>query len=173
MKELLESNYWEINSEFKIIESFKKLYTEDTSKNKTVSSKIMWGVHLTTHPESKFYNLPDKFEVIAKDWLGDAEFNWEKIQDIIDTFKESVLSDAERALVNWNETMRLRDSTIKEMYQTALGNKAVKELVELDKMLANTPKMFADYTKVKKEFEEDKLKKKGKTIKSLSDTGEI
>jgi len=40
-------------------------------------------------------------------------------------------------------------------------------------MLSNTPKMFEDYKKIKRDYEEEKTTKKGKSIKSLSDSGEI
>jgi hypothetical protein len=40
-------------------------------------------------------------------------------------------------------------------------------------MLANTAKLFDDYKKIKKDYEEDKIKKKGKSIVSLTESGEI
>jgi hypothetical protein len=40
-------------------------------------------------------------------------------------------------------------------------------------MLANTAKLFQDYKKIKQEYDEDKTTRKGKSIASLSDSGEI
>ena len=40
-------------------------------------------------------------------------------------------------------------------------------------MLASTTKIFEDYKKIRKDYEEEKTTKKGKSIKSLSDSGEI
>jgi len=67
----------------------------------------------------------------------------------------------------------MRDNSIKDLYKQAILNSDTDELVKIDKMLANTPKMFEDYKKIKKDYEEEKTTKKGKTIKSLSDSGEI
>ena len=59
------------------------------------------------------------------------------------------------------------------MYQDAFEHKDTDELVKLDKMLALTPKMFDDYKKIKQDYEEDKIQKKGTRIASISDSDEI
>jgi len=69
--------------------------------------------------------------------------------------------------------MNMRDSSIKDLYTRALQEGDIDELVKIDKMLANTPKMFEDYKKVKKDYEEEKVTKRGKKINSLSDDDEI
>jgi hypothetical protein len=73
----------------------------------------------------------------------------------------------------WNDTMRLRNISLKEMYQDAFNIKDTDELVKLDKMLAATPKMFDDYKKIRADYEEEKTHKKGKNISSMSDADEI
>jgi hypothetical protein len=67
----------------------------------------------------------------------------------------------------------MRDNSIKALYKRALEMSDVDELVKIDKMLANTPKMFEDYKKIKKDYEEERTTKKGKKILSLTDSGEI
>lgn len=173
MKALHDNNFWTFNAELIILEEFNKFYDEDKSKNKEDSSKIMWAVHYAFHPESKFFNLPNKLDILAKDFLKKPSFKWNSIQNIIDTFKSLVLTDVERALVTWNEIMLMRDSSLKDMYMGAINSKDTDELVKLDKMLSNTPKMFEDYKKIKKDYDEEKVTKKGKSIASLSDSGEI
>jgi hypothetical protein len=69
--------------------------------------------------------------------------------------------------------MMLRDNSLKELYKLAISQSDTDELVKLDKMLSNTPKMFEDYKKIKKDYDEEKVTKKGKSIASLSDSGEI
>jgi hypothetical protein len=69
--------------------------------------------------------------------------------------------------------MIMRDNSIKELYKKALESCDTDELVKIDKMLANTPKMFEDYKKIKKDYEEERTTKKGKKILSLTDSGEI
>lgn len=173
MKAIHDNNFWDINSELLVIGIFNKYHKEDKSKNKEESSRIMWAVHFALHPESKFYNLPNKYELLAKDFLKKPDFDWSKINDIMITFKESVLSDAERALTNWGEIMSMRDTSIKDLYKKAIEHADTDELVKIDKMLANTPKLFEDYKKIKKDYEEEKIHKKGKKINSLSDDNEL
>ena len=60
----------------------------------------MWAIYFAFNPESKFINLPNKLEILAKDYLKDPKFNWEGIKKQIEIYKNLVLSDAERALMN-------------------------------------------------------------------------
>ena len=69
--------------------------------------------------------------------------------------------------------MKLRSRSIKEMYQDALKEKDTDELVKIDKMLSTTPKMFDDYKKIKADYEAEKVRKTGKSVKSMSDSDEI
>jgi len=71
----------------------------------------------------------------------------------------------------------MRSTSLKKLYKDLLDQPPVdvdtKALKEVDSMLANTPKMFEDYKKVRKDYEEEKTSKKGKRNISLSDSGEI
>jgi len=173
MKATHDNNFWELHSDLVILEPFSKLYYKDKSKSKQDSSKILWAIFYAYNPESKFFNYPNKQEVIAQSFIKDPEFKWEDYRDLIDSYKNIVLTDAERALINWNEIMIIRDQSIKDLYKKAIEDSDTDELVKIDKMLANTPKMFEDYKKIKRDYEEEKVTKKGKTIASLSDTGEL
>jgi hypothetical protein len=173
MKAQHDYNFWEINPELIVIEEFSKFYEQDKSKHKADSSRTMWAIHYGFHPESKFFNLSNKLDILAKDFLKNPKFKWNSVQTLIDIFKNLVLTDVEKALVNWNEIMTMRDTSLKDMYMGAINNKDTDELVKLDKMLSNTPKMFEDYKKIRKDYDEEKITKKGKHIASLSDAGEI
>ena len=173
MRGIQENNFWELYPELLIIEELTQIYQKDKSKKKEDSSRIMWAIYFAFNPESKFINLPNKLEILAKDYLKDPKFNWEGIKKQIEIYKNLVLSDAERALINWGEIMNMRDSSIKDLYTRALQEGDIDELVKIDNMLANTPKMFEDYKKVKKDYEEEKVTKRGKKINSLSDDDEI
>lgn len=168
-----ENNYWDLNPELLLLEEFAEFRFKDKSKDKQDSSKIMWAIFYAFHPESKFFNYPNKLEVLQKDFIKDPKFKWDSVKNIIDAFKNLVLSDVERALINWNEIMIMRDQSIKDLYKKAIEDSDTDELVKIDKMLANTPKMFEDYKKIKKDYEEEKVTKKGKSISSISDSGEI
>lgn len=173
MKAVHENSFWTVNSELLILEEFNEYYSKDTSKNKTYSSKILWAIFYAFNPESKFFNYPNKLEVLQRDFIKEPKFKWTSVQTLIDSYKNLVLSDVERALVNWNDIMIMRDNSLKELYKLAITNSDTDELVKLDKMLSNTPKMFEDYKKIRKDYEEEKTTKKGKHIASLSDSGEI
>jgi len=173
MKATHDNNFWELNSDLIILDEFSKLYYKDKSKNKQDSSKILWAIYYCYNPESKFFNYPNKQEVILQSFIKDSEFKWDSYKDIIDAYRNIILTDAERALINWNEIMIIRDQSIKDLYKKAIEDSDTDELVKIDKMLANTPKMFEDYKKIKRDYEEEKVTKKGKTIASLSDTGEL
>lgn len=170
----LENNFWKEYPELLVLEHTLKFYESDTTKGKSYSSKVMWGVFLIHYPDSLFYNAPNKVELISKSHLKDEKFKWEPLQKVVDEFKNVALTTAERSLNNWNEIMTLRDNSLKEMYKLATKNKDTDELVKLDKMLSSTPKMFEDYNRVKETFDNEKLKKtgKGKTI-SLADSKDI
>lgn len=170
----LENNFWKEYPELIILEHTSKFYNSDTTKGKTYSSKVMWGIFLINYPDSLFYNAPNKVELISKSHLKDEKFDWSKLQGVIDEFKNVALTTAERSLNNWNEIMTLRDNSLKELYKKATQEGDTDELVKLDKMLASTPKMFEDYNRVKETFDNEKLKKtsKGKTV-SLADSKDI
>jgi hypothetical protein len=173
MKALHDNNFWVVNPELSLLKTFDEFRTKDKSKDKSESSKIMWAIYYAYHPESKFFVLPNKLLTLAQDFLKDPKFNWDKQSKVIDTYCSLVLSDAERALVNWNEIMVMRDTSIKELYKKAIASGDTDELVKIDRMLANTPKMFEDYKKIKRDYEDEKTTKKGKNIKSLTESGEI
>jgi hypothetical protein len=173
MKKLQNNNFWEENLELSMIKEFDEIYSADKYKNKEESSKLMQAIYFAYNPESPLFNLPNRLEIIARDHLKDSKFNWESLSKQIAIYKDLVLTDAERALINWNETMKMRDNAMKILYQEALQSKDVDTLKKIDTMLANTPKMFDDYKKVRKDFEEQKTLKKGSKIKSLSDSNEM
>jgi hypothetical protein len=48
-----ENIFWDEYPELKIPKEFNELYSKDKSKNKVNSSRIMWAIHLHSHPESR------------------------------------------------------------------------------------------------------------------------
>jgi uncharacterized protein YfkK (UPF0435 family) len=177
MKAPHEYNYWEVNSELLIIPEFDKIYHKDKSKNKQDSSVVLWAVYYAYHPESKYYNLPNKLEILEKNFIKQKDFNWDNYSDLTEVYKSMVLSDSERALVEWGEIMTMRSVAMKKLYKELLDQEIAeidtKSLKEVDSMLASTPKMFEDYKKIRKDYEEEKTAKKGKRNMSLTDSGEI
>lgn len=177
MKSIHENNYWDVNKELLFIPELEKLYNNDKSKGKSESSTIMWAIYYAYNPESRYFNLPNKLDVLANSFIKQKEFSWETHEAIVEIYKSMVLSDSERALVEWGEIMNMRSIAMKKLYKELLDQPSTdvdtKALREVDTMLANTPKMFEDYKKVRKDYEEEKTAKKGKKNRSLSDSGDI
>lgn len=171
------NNFWDFNPQFKII--LKEFYNKDKSKHKEESSKIMWAIFLLNHPKSEFYYLEDKENLIAKNYLKNSKFKWDDYKDITDIVLQNVLTQAEKSLVNWETTLKKRDEFIHAQEFTLDyyndDDKLVKGSADqLDKMLANTNKLYAEYFKIVKEIREEELAKaRGNKIKSMSDSGEI
>jgi len=176
------NNFWEYNPQYKII--FKDLYNKDKSKNKEKSSDLMWGLLLYIHPKSDFYNLEDKETLIARDIIKDTKFNWSKQRDLLKRLQEIILTQAEKSLVVWDETLKKRDEFIHSQEFTLDAyiedpNTGKQRLMkgtadQLDKMLANTVKLYDEYEKVRKLLlEEEQKKGRGNKLLSLSDSGDI
>lgn len=185
------NNFWEILPEFKIIEVFNSFCKLDASKNKVHSSNIMWAIAFCVRKESPMYNLPDKWTLAARDIIKDAGFKWDDTDGIVNMFKQVSLSQAERSLLAWEELMFKRDKYLKEQEyyfdQYAVDDNGdnitsktgqfitVKGTADqLDKAFSTTPKMYSDFYKIKKEIEDDEIKRgKGNKVKSLSESNEM
>ena len=101
----------------------------------------MWAVYLITSPHSIYYNHHNKEDVIAKDFLKNPKFKWSSLKEVIDFYKNGVLSIAEQSLHTWNEMMILRDNTLKQLYASAAKKKeeGLDDLVTIDKMITDFP----------------------------------
>jgi len=169
-------NFWELNSQYIMV--FDTFYNKDKSKDKTKSSNIMWAFSFKLHPDSVFYNLPAKEDVIRDKFLKDPKFKWNAYSKEESLFHSTILTEATRALVGWDETMKKRrvflnkqEFTLDEYKEGKLVKGAADQL---DKMLANTAKLYQDYSKIQKDLKEEKLKKgKGNKPLSSSDANRI
>jgi hypothetical protein len=182
-------SFWELNPEYILI--FEDFHKKDRSKGKLKSSTVMWAMYLKLHPESSFYNMGNKEEFIKEKFVKDDKFEWNKYEDIEVVFKDSVLTQAEKSLYDWNELMRKRDKYLKnkdyyfdeyatdengDNVVTKTGNfVTIKGTAEqLDKAQQVTIKYFNEYSKILKELQEEKLKRgKGNKPLSSSDANRI
>jgi hypothetical protein len=153
--------FWVVNTNLKSIEPFKSFYNKDKSKKKDKSSRIMWAIHMYSHPTSDMYNDPNKGERLAADYLKDKEFIWDDYSEITDSYVKLALLPAQQELHDWNELMRKRKKLLTGMYDEEISKDSdernMGKIVELDKLLGATAKMFSDYIKIKKEFDEEEL----------------
>ena len=184
-----EENFWEWNPQYILI--FKDFYDADKTKNRMRSSRIMWGIYFLVHPKSDLYNLPNKKELISKNYLKDENFKWETVDGEQDLFIHSILTQAERSLYNWDTYMMKRDAYLKSLnyyFDEYLTDENGDNVVtrtgqfvtikgtaeQLDKAYSITPKMYAEYEKIKKSLSEEDIKRgRGNKPMSLSETGEL
>jgi len=175
--DLRKVNFWEYNQDYTVI--FEQMYEADKSKDKTKSSRIMWAFYYLLNPKSDFYNLPNKRDLLKDRFIKDKTFKWEAYEAEEELFKHTMLTQAQRSLVSWDDFMKKRDAYLKgqEYYFDYIDKdgKLVKGTAEqLDKAYGVTPKMYADYDKIMKELKEEEYKTgKGNKIKSLTDAKEI
>jgi len=170
---------------------FDSLYIKDKSTKHEDSSNLMWGIAFCLRKESPMYNLPNKWELAAKDIVLNDKLKWDKYENIIMAFKASYMSQAERSLLAWEELMAKRDTYLKEqryyfdeyLLDENEDNKKSRTgqfitirgtADQLDRAFSTTPKMYNDYYKIKKEIEDDEIKRgRGNKVKSMSDSNEI
>lgn len=182
-------SFWEINAQYAFI--FDEFYKKDRTKNKHKSSKVMWAITLRCHPGSDFYNLSGKDELIVDKFVKDKDFKFEDYDDIQELFMDSVLTPAEKSLYNFYNTLKKRDIFIHAQeysldyykkdsegnnIQTRGGGFITEKGTadQLDKMLANTSKLYDEYFKIKKQLLDEEVKRgKGDKPMSLSDSSQI
>lgn len=172
------NNFWEVCPEFRAIGVFDDYYDTDNSKGHMISSNIMWAIAFCLRKESPMYNLPNKWDLAAKDIALNEKLDWDIYKHLISTFKASYMTQAERSLLLWEELMAKRDTYLKHQeyyFDTIEDGKLKKGTAEqLDRAFSVTPKMYNDFYKIKKEIEEDEIKRgRGNKIISESDANNI
>jgi hypothetical protein len=168
------NNFWDVCPEFRAIGIFDDFYNSD-KKN---SSNIMWAIAFCLRRESPMYNLPNKWDLAAKDIALNEKLEWSKYDGLVSMFKDTRLSQAEQSLLMWEELMAKRDLYLKQQeyfFDHMEDGKLVKGTAEqLDRAFSATPKMYNDFYKIKKEIEDDDIKRgRGNKPISISDTNEI
>ena len=63
-------------------------------------------------------------------------------------FKSILLTQAERSLVHWEETMKMRDKSLKTLYRETLKTKDVKLIKAMDDILGNNTKLYKEFNQI-------------------------
>jgi phospholipase C len=146
-------NFWEVNPSFTSVKLYEDLYNSDTTKNKKYSSQIMWAIafYVDVNDNNPWRNIDslEKEDLIKEDILKDKKFNFESIKPHIKIYEDLVLSPAEKKLYNFYLKLEERTNFINNT-KYDLDNAD-----QLDKMLANTKKLYDLYFEIRKEFEAD------------------
>jgi len=157
--------FWEHNKAFIDVEPFAKLRTSDKSPGKRISSMKMWAVVLACDPKSDFYYLSDKRGKIAAGMKRNhrMDLDWSELGEIIESFTDMYLNQAEKSMVAWEKRMKERDEFLDEQtwsfdYYNDEGGLIKGSATELDRMHGLTNKHFKDYQVVVKEMQELAIK---------------
>jgi hypothetical protein len=156
----LESDFWDSNPEMKIL--FKKY--------KDTPSKVMWGLFLIYHPESKFSEEDEntRISLVKDDFLEDKSFKISDYEDLIQIIKDSVLTRAERRLLSWKKKLEERD-----VFEDTLSY-TTETFEVVDKVLTQGAKLWDAYETVISRYNKEKEgRTTGDIQESLSEQGTI
>lgn len=159
-------NNFDIFSDFYADPQLRLLFSEEYN---TVPSNIMWALLLYTHPDSKYSSQSDstKQTLIEKDYLKSA-LDWASYSHTIDKILSYLLTKSQRLLSQWERKLEERDAFIHSLPY----NEDTYEM--LDKMMANTAKMWEQYLSIlKKASQEVDSQTQGDLELSLSQKGII
>jgi hypothetical protein len=170
-----KGNFWIINPT--LIPVFQDIYNSDKSKNKEVTSKIMWGIAFLLERENNKYvkaSYEDKLDLIKSDIIEDEKFDWNNtlVKKTIDKYSFTLIDALERQVTALEGKM---DERTKFMIDTKYD---LDNASELDKMFTNTLKLQELLEEAKKrliaskENTDEGIVKGGRT-ESLSEKGLI
>jgi hypothetical protein len=165
-----KANFWVVNPQLTTLGVFKRLYDEDSSKQKEDSSKAMWSIAFYTDSKSKYINMPDedRKKLIASDYY-DPNFNDPLTKELITFYKDTQLTQPERSLLNLFSKLQERDAFLADTPYT------IDNAESLDRILSNTKKLYDLYEKIKEDLDKETLTvtNRGGSLPSLTDSGEI
>lgn len=166
----IDANFWQMNPQLRIPEEFASLYSDDKTKDKNESSKIMWAIALLIHPDSKFFQLKfnEKKDLISKDYLKDKSFKWSKYKPQMLLFEKLCLTSGERQLFIWDKMM-----DEKTEFMSTLNYRENGDLIE--KLLTTNSNLFKEFDRIKKQLSDESLdgRVKGGIEESANEKGLI
>lgn len=150
-------NFWELYPDLKYMNPYKDLYKSDKSKSKKDSSVMMWFIALSHAKVSKFRSAPldgpdSRYIVVGTDYCDDPEYytkHVDKLESLIQAFIEHEYTLLERDLLTWEEVLNKRTAFIK------LQSYTLETYDDLDKMAANTSKIYDTIKKLKDEINKE------------------
>ena len=177
-------NFWLVHPDYKVAQVFCDLYRKDKTRGKDQSSKVAWCVKLIWDRSSIFYHSPEfgpdgKIAIVCENVIGDAKYydkNIEKIQGLKDAYYKLTDTPGIKSLRNLEKKLDERDKFLNDTEYT-MGEKGERGYQygtadTLDKMIANTSKLYAQYDDAMKLLSnEQQTSTKGDVTQSLSDQG--
>lgn len=166
----ISASFWEVNPQLKVPGLFHKLYSEDKSKGKTQSSKLMWAVAFYADFDSKYRALSDgeRKKLISEDILKDISFEWSNVEEYIkawDMFKSVPM----KQMCEWERLMNEKT----EYMRTLKYNADTAD--EIEKRLLSNTKLYSEYEEIMSRLvqEGEGGTMMGGGMESLTEKGEI
>jgi len=167
----LDANFWELNPVFLTLEICRNFRNTDFSDDNIESSKVMWAIAMLvdTSVSNPYRNLKedDRKIVIQDNYLKVDSFDWVLYKEIIEFYQELNSSKLEKDLYMHECKLEERAKFIMETpYNTTNGP-------ILDKLMANTQKIYELIDKIKDNIKKENSdgKMKGDRIESASEKG--
>jgi len=168
----IKNSYWKVHPSH--IYVFNEFYSNDKTKNKQYSSKVMWAIKYVYHRESPYYELPtqEKWDVVIDLLQLDTptvKFKPSKHEDIIITYQNINYTKVERYLKMWEDELEDRLNFLKSIeYSTDTP----VDLIKLkEDFLKNTDRMMDSLTKAYSALEKEKALGKGGMEETPSEQG--
>lgn len=170
------SNFWDLNTQFKITEPFKSLYEKDRSRKKEDSSKIMWFIAFCydLNPDNIYRKLStkEKHGVIGEDFMKNKNYyedNKEMLDPLIISFCNLHDDEFKKHFREWKELLEKRSDFLKDQEYNLDNFEAI------DKMAVGTDKIYSIFKKIEQDLNKNEALTGGKggKVPSLSDSGDI
>lgn len=178
------ANFWDIHPQFLATKVLRDMWEKD-KKDKKFSSNMMWFIVFTYDLDSKYFNLDfkERVEILGEDFCSNKNY-YDDYRDIIEPAQEAYVkitdSKARRSLRNWFNKLEERDSFIATTpfsmdYYGEDGRPRKGTADQLDKMMANTKKLWDDYQRIMEDIgkEDSQTEGRGGAMPSASDEGDI
>ncbi len=154
-----QTNFWEAHPQFKKLGLFADFYKDDTSRKKSKSSTIMWGIAFLVDNSkyNRFRNFPEeeRKKLIEEEIIKYAGFEWKNYEAYVSFFEEMELSPLKRNLRILRKKM---DERMKFIEETSYD---VSNAKELDSIITNTDKLFDLMIKLEKQIEKEENESSG------------
>ena len=143
-----QENIFESNKELRYVDEFKRLIKAEGEER---ASKIAWALYMVHDPSSSLFNMDMdvKLDNVAKNYLEEPEFDWEKYDYVADALKTHSMGPKKRL---YSEYINLFENRKTYLRTLSYEHCTPKEAKEIDALIIASDKLFQSLDKVEKEY---------------------